>query len=193
MSHDNAPATKLVATHCAACGRPLIEAESLVLGVGPICVKRYALPAEQYEARVRANELIYQIAALQKSDWLRVRTLLVELHALPRYGTLARKIQDRLQPKAQLSLKAVGQELHLYAPYNPGTLADLRAITGRRFVRGVDAKGKEVCYNAVPQSQKRALWTLLQKHYEGVALETPGGDVVLVPKYEEPKQLALSV
>lgn len=192
MSHDNAPATKLVATHCAICGRPLLDAESLVLGVGPVCVKR-DLPQEQDEERVKANELIYQIAALQKSDWLRVRTLLVALHALPRYGTLARKIQDRLQPKAQLSLKAVGQELHLYAPYKAETLADLRAIAGRRFVRGVDAKGKEVCYNAVPRSQKRALWTLLQRHYSGLALETPGGDVVLVPAYEEPKQLALSV
>jgi hypothetical protein len=192
MSHENAPATKLIATHCAACGKPLLDAESVLLGVGPVCVKRY-LPKEVDAERAQANSIIYLIASLQRSDWQRVRDALVKLAALPRYGKLAKRIEDRLKPKPSLTIKQECAELCLYSGYHEGALADLRKIPGRRFVRTVDAKGKEVCYNAVPLSQKRALWSMLQTHFAGEALETPGGDVVIVPSPEPAKQLALGV
>lgn len=38
MSHyENDPATKALATHCLVCGRPLRDATSVELGIGPIC------------------------------------------------------------------------------------------------------------------------------------------------------------
>lgn len=35
--YENAPATKLVATHCACCGKALVDALSVDIGIGPIC------------------------------------------------------------------------------------------------------------------------------------------------------------
>jgi len=39
MSYETAPVTRLVATHCCMCGKPLCDAKSLELGIGPICRK----------------------------------------------------------------------------------------------------------------------------------------------------------
>lgn len=39
--YENAPATKLVATFCACCSRPLVDALSVETGVGPECRKKH--------------------------------------------------------------------------------------------------------------------------------------------------------
>ena len=37
MSYENAPATKMLATNCCCCGRPLVDSMSVELGIGPEC------------------------------------------------------------------------------------------------------------------------------------------------------------
>lgn len=49
MGYENAPATKLLATHCCCCARPLVDAKSVELGIGPECRKRHGF-AEAQEA-----------------------------------------------------------------------------------------------------------------------------------------------
>ena len=39
--YTNAPATKLLATNCLACGRPLVDALSVERGVGPECASHF--------------------------------------------------------------------------------------------------------------------------------------------------------
>lgn len=34
-SYETAPATRKLATHCVCCGRPLVDARSVSLGIGP--------------------------------------------------------------------------------------------------------------------------------------------------------------
>lgn len=46
-----APAVRLVATHCACCHRPLLDAESVERGVGPDCARRYGADESQREPR----------------------------------------------------------------------------------------------------------------------------------------------
>jgi len=41
MSYENAETTLFLATHCAVCGRPLVDADSVHHAVGPDCRKRY--------------------------------------------------------------------------------------------------------------------------------------------------------
>ena len=43
MSYENAPATILLATACACCGRPLVDAESVERGTGPDCAERFGV------------------------------------------------------------------------------------------------------------------------------------------------------
>lgn len=52
----------LLATHCALCGRPLIDAESVELGIGPICRKMYRWAEGPPGNREAANRLIRQVS-----------------------------------------------------------------------------------------------------------------------------------
>lgn len=40
-TYENAPATRMLATHCAVCSRPLVDAASVEAGMGPDCRDRH--------------------------------------------------------------------------------------------------------------------------------------------------------
>lgn len=64
MSYENAPATKLLATHCICCGRELLDAVSVDLGIGPVCREKHGYDiAVNEEARSAANKLVHEAAA----------------------------------------------------------------------------------------------------------------------------------
>jgi hypothetical protein len=54
MSYENAPATQMLATFCACCARPLLDAVSVETGVGPECRKKHGYVAAQGEPNWRA-------------------------------------------------------------------------------------------------------------------------------------------
>ena len=62
MSYENAPATKLLATHCGICGRPLRDSVSVERCVGPDCAALYLVPEAQGEP-----------------DWMKACAILVAL------------------------------------------------------------------------------------------------------------------
>lgn len=41
MTYENATATKFIATHCAVCGKSLVDADSVQMAIGPECRKRH--------------------------------------------------------------------------------------------------------------------------------------------------------
>lgn len=45
-TYENAPATRLLATHCCVCGRPLLDSDSVEIGIGPTCRGKFAFDAE---------------------------------------------------------------------------------------------------------------------------------------------------
>ena len=49
MNYESAPATKLVATLCACCGKNLLDAESVEAGMGPVCRKKHGYVTAQME------------------------------------------------------------------------------------------------------------------------------------------------
>lgn len=66
MSYENAASTKMLASHCAFCARPLRDAQSVESGVGPICRRRYMVADRVDEqARKEGNKLIHTIAKHQ--------------------------------------------------------------------------------------------------------------------------------
>lgn len=69
MSYEAAPATKMLATKCAMCGRPLLDAASVEAGLGPVCrMKSAALEADvTEEQREEGNRLIHRIAVLRST------------------------------------------------------------------------------------------------------------------------------
>jgi exodeoxyribonuclease-5 len=64
VSYIEVAAGNLVATTCAVCARPLVDAESVELGIGPDCRTVYGLTttAVEPEARTEANTIVKNIA-----------------------------------------------------------------------------------------------------------------------------------
>lgn len=57
MSYESAPATRLVATACCCCGRPLVDSISVEAGVGPTCREKHGYAEAQGLIDPKAFEL----------------------------------------------------------------------------------------------------------------------------------------
>ena len=159
MSYSQAPATRMLATHCGACARPLVDATSVEAGLGPECRKQY-LSINLHS--MQANALIYRLAlaqsgaaALQCSE---------ELRALG-----FEKLADRVMVRCADVIILDGEEgLMIRTPFVEAAAEDWRRIPGRRWE-------KAMRYNVVPSNQRFAVWALLQKHHAGTVGVGPRG------------------
>lgn len=157
MSYENAPATEMLATHCAACGRPLLDAVSVEVGLGPVCRKRHGWNAADVdeEARAEANKIVHQIAVEQTGA--AVLEGCAKLRELG-FAKLADRVVKRVKP-IEIEETTDGR-LAVKTPYRGEAVNDWRRVPGRRF----DRESKR---NVIPASSKRALWELLKVHYAG--------------------------
>jgi hypothetical protein len=130
---------------------------------------------------VKANQLIYTLAAEQGKGWTRVSQLLAELRLLPNFGVLADKIAKRLTPKTEITITLEGGSFKVVAPFNADATPGFRSIPGRRFAKET-VEGKEIAFNLIPTAQKPALWRLLQAHYAGLFAKAPNGTVFEVTR-----------
>lgn len=175
MTYEFAPGTALVATHCAACGRPLLDAASVDVGMGPTCRRKAgldrdgtgadwsaALPllgavvAVEGDARATANRLVHRIAADQGAA-----TVPAHLAALERLGfaRVAEAIREHLRPASVSVLEDGDRYVVTVSGLDRETfdavIAALRTIRGRRY----DADRKA---SLVPCDRRRELWTALR-------------------------------
>lgn len=164
-TYENAPATIMLATHCACCGRPLVDAESVTAGIGPHCRDKHGVPDTlDEETRTRANKLVHAIAREDVSAKELVAAT-VEL-ALLGCDKLAARCAKRAG-RIQITLTSEA-ELEVRAPYSDGfrfgrwdreakcrrvhpadakrLLAELRANYGVLVMR-VDTDGAEDFYD----------------------------------------------
>ena len=173
-----APATELLATRCAACGRPLLDAASVEAGMGPTCRGRAGLdgagtgadwPAvvallagtgvelESADARRTANRVTHRIAADQSAA--DVPALLSALDALG-FAGVAKAVRDHLGVSVpavevivdgdRLNVTLRGLDSETFA----AVVAALRGVPGRRW----DAARK---VNVIPVRARRQLWGAL--------------------------------
>lgn len=180
MSYETAPATALLATACACCGRPLLDSVSVEAGVGPVCREKYgfgeaqaspdwtayaalaiegAIPGNAQDA---ANFHVAQIARgagpldLTSRHIAAVRALGFRKLA----ERLAERAGDAPPVDATIRVDAVDGALAVRSPYNPLFTAAVKAIPGRRFFKD----GKDAWWT-VPATARKALWTALQQAY----------------------------
>jgi hypothetical protein len=196
MSYENATATKLLATHCCVCNRPLLDAVSVELGIGPDCRKKYMPKALGGEAREEANKLVYQLAlAVSGIVTTTVTTdaagaayvmggaaavgqmlvggteaegMLARLHTLG-FDKLAEKLEA-----AWIAIRVTEDagQLTVVTPYNAEAVDAMRRVPGRRW----DPVKK---VNTFPQASNSALWALLRRYYPGKAGIGPKGPFVV--------------
>lgn len=162
MSYENAPQTKMLATHCMLCGKELCDAVSVEVGIGPICRKNagYAEAAND-DNRKAANKLIHTVACSKDTD-----ARIAAMNSLMELGFVG-VVKAMLKAVAPVKIAitdnghphGVGR-LAVRTPYNPEVVSAMRNIPGRRW----DGEGK---VNTFPVSSKGQLWAMLQDHYAG--------------------------
>jgi SWI/SNF-related matrix-associated actin-dependent regulator of chromatin subfamily A-like protein 1 len=124
-NYEDAPATAMLATHCCCCGKPLLDAESVEIGMGPTCREKHGFhaPSVSAEARAEANKLVHEIALDppgHMAEILRLRVLGFE--------TLADKIASRLDTVC--SVEAVGRVYRLFTAKSEKTISTIKTVGG---------------------------------------------------------------
>lgn len=178
MNYENAPATKLVATHCAVCGRPLVDADSLETGIGPVCAKRTHYghatgPCDPVKAadalaptgvvvdltnpHKASNVLVYNIAADPKSP--HVPAMCAAIEALG-YVEVARVIATRLAPAyVKVTTEDTTLVVKITVPYGSPVFATV--VTAFNKVPG-GFYHRATKTNRFPVTSKLELWKTLQ-------------------------------
>jgi len=183
MGYEQAASTQLLATNCAACGRPLRDAESVEAGMGPDCREKLGLDAagappswSRAEALLRAaghelppgwgedahracNALVHRAAIAQRTAPLALAGAIGALG----YERLGARLAERLREEALVVVELEGAELLVRAPYSERFLVEVRRVRGARWDR--DAKVRRV-----PATERRALWDALRASYPAGAL-----------------------
>lgn len=163
MGYENAPATKMLATTCACCGRPLVDAKSVEIGIGPDCREKYG-----YEIAVgpierdAANKIVHTIALNPRSIYTLIGC--AELRALG-FDRLAAIVEKRT---AAIRITVAGRDMMVATPYDAAFVDAVKTIPGRRWHK------EEKCWS-VPVGQRRTLWSVLLRHFAGALGVGPRG------------------
>ena len=200
MSYEAAPATRLLATHCAACSRPLVDAVSVEAGMGPECRRKYGREPElppDYDAAMRsldslqhtaaecptswhdlaprdfANRLVHRVAshAAERGE-LSERTVLCAAIAALGFPVLAAKLLENSTEVIVISHDEDGA-LVIDAPFCPAFNANVRRVPGQRW----DGARK---VRTVPVSSRSHLWHAIKSSFPvGTAVRSARGIVSL--------------
>lgn len=178
MSYETAPATELVATHCAACGKELVDAISVETGLGPTCRKRHGyseaqtapdwdaahealdghqLPTSATEwwridARKVANILIHRVAVLQEGVFAEAYT--ATICALG-FRKVAEAIATNL---GAVRVETAGDELLVRGPFSEAFNHEVRRCQGQRWDPTRRAR-------VVPSRERASLWVALKRAF----------------------------
>lgn len=161
--YENAPATRMVAVWCAVCSRPLVDAKSVELGIGPDCRRKYGFDAAMpEEARAEANKVVYRIATDQDGPYVaegcnRLREI--------GFTVLADRILKRTAP---VSVAVEGDLLVVTSAYDEAWVEAMRGVPGRRWNR-------ERKVNTVPVSARAVLEDLVIRIFPGRVTVWPEG------------------
>lgn len=170
MSYENAKATKMLATHCAVCGRPLLDSVSVELGIGPDCRKKHGFNIEVPEAtRMEANRLVHLIA--ERQTGLDAVEACRQLRNLG-FTVLAERIATRL---FEVRILRQDDKFVVSGPFTERAVTAFRSVPGRRW-------NKDACANEIPVAQKPALWAALKVAYPGYNVMGPDGNIFAIPQ-----------
>ena len=164
---------QLLATNCICCGRALVDALSVEMGIGPICRVKFMPVGTDLsdESRVQANKLVYKGAVAAQTGNISVVMIVVKELREIGFEMLADTVEARFDlgisktiRNADITISVVGDRFVVRTPFRRGDkeafINAWRNISGRGFNR------QEKC-NTVPLSEKSALWSLLTKFFPG--------------------------
>ena len=176
MGYEDAPGTKLLATHCAICARPLLDAVSVERGIGPDCAKKHGYfdgGQEGSAAHKEANRVVHAIA-LQVSGATKLDAgelnLGIQALKVGGFGRLAAVLEEKIPTVVvEPAGEGIGEHgrvearLKLSTPYNPRFVEALRNLPGRRW-----DKEQKVWTVPATENARVIVFTLLKAFYPGV-------------------------
>ncbi len=166
MSYEQAPATKMMATQCAICARPLVDAKSVEIGIGPTCREKYGyneLAGCTEEVRTEANKVIHAIAVDQDGP-----QVIPGIKRLMELG-LAGVVTAILERVATVKIANTPDgRLAVKSPYSEIATDLFRRIPGRQW-------DKERKLNVFPVTSKAALFAALLQAYPASIAVGPKG------------------
>lgn len=172
MAYTDAPATKMIYQFCLLCRRPLLDAVSVEIGMGPKCRSKAGIEVGEWTPnRERCNQLVYEAtqAVLQKEfDKL---TPIVEEFRILGFASLAQAVAERYFPISIIEETTdEGVVLILKAPF-----------VGSQFGRflhlgckGVEWLKRRKRYS-IPKAGRGVLWAALKRFHEGLPAFGPKG------------------
>ncbi len=168
MSYENAASTRMLATHCCLCGRPLVDADSVERGIGPVCMKRLMGDVPAGPDREKVNGLVYEASvALSFGKRDSVVKLAEEIAKLGYVVVAARVVEASLG--APIRIESKGNEYRFVAPFVDGFGSILRrALPGASVRWG----GKEDKAWYVSSNARNALWKFCKSAYAGSVIVT---------------------
>lgn len=197
-----------VCTHCAHCGQPLTDAESMERGIGPVCSKKgYAedpKEADEMQALIDLAEfpdLVNFITERYKPQGVRkMMNALVKICSLNRrspvhsaccdaidslgYARLASTLRESIAVVEIKDCKEHPGNYHVWvkkSDWSWGWTNAIRSLGGSFMSRQL--KG-----TIVPVRHKRDLWELMLKFYGGLCAKTPTGTIKIVRKKVQAQQ-----
>lgn len=171
-AYENAPATKMLATNCVCCGRALVDAISVEMGIGPECRKENDGGISD-ETRTEANKIVHGAAVAAGLG--RIAEVLVAADKVEALGlaVLAGKMRRRFKNAerlADIEIVEVSGTYRVITPYrrkdSKAFVAAWRTVPGRRWENGA---------NVVPVASKTALWAVLRQFFGGKYAKGPKG------------------
>lgn len=187
MGYENSAACKQMATHCCACGKPLVDAKSVETGMGPICRKKYGFNIEVSEdARVRANAIIYQLALAVSTGAVTLETLQLTTELGELGFPLIRDIFLYNCAPVTIDVREHNDDLRYFVrtPYSPEFNAS-SWVKGRygTKVEAVSTSKKKVFHWVFPHTEeaRERIFHALVAHFEGVMARGPLGPFTIKP------------
>lgn len=194
-NYVESPVCNMVATNCACCGRPLVDAKSVEFGIGPICRGKYSMTEPDGELKLdlaqvlldqliedhgfertfglddrqnAVNKLAYWAACHQGEKMAAIVAQVI--HALG-YVKFAEKIADHAGAAPVTgTLSDDGLHVFVVAPYRSEALDAWRNIPGRRWM-GND-QGNRIPVTSLPQVRD-----LVAKYYPDCTVDLPEVEV----------------
>jgi hypothetical protein len=181
MNNDytEAPATKMLATNCVCCGRALVDAVSVEVGMGPECRDEIFPEGIEESDRKIANEHVFHAAVAAQRGGVEKVLEYAELIRKLGFVKLADKVArrfvkgaERADRNPEITICEENGKLLVSTPYRRGKAEEFikawRAVPGRWFDRSRSV-------NVVPSSSKEQLWELLKTYFPGKWGKGPKG------------------
>ena len=190
--YENLDTTKMLATSCVLCGKPLLDGASVEAGMGKTCRSKHGGDEISAETRKEANKLVHKAGVLRQKSGSTIEFIEV-IHGLREIGcdTIADAIATRcVAPEITLNKEGSFYQLTI-ASVSKLSTSDVRGMKWNLIAEfkenvpntdGFNKKGEDNIWRYHFNSRaKRTVWDIMKKIIPGAKGTAPDGSAFVIP------------